>query len=123
MKRLRVALVIVVRDGRVLVTKRPAEAHMGGLWELPGGKVRPGEEPEAAARRELLEETGLRVDRLEPRIECEHEYPDRTIHFHVFVGRDPLGDLRGRRFVTPRELSALPMPPANRAFVGALSDV
>jgi mutator protein MutT len=47
---------------RVLICKRPEEAIRGGLWEFPGGKIEPGEAPEAAAVREVLEETGLVLD-------------------------------------------------------------
>jgi 8-oxo-dGTP diphosphatase len=45
----------------VLIARRPAAAIRGGLWELPGGKLHDGEEPVAAAARELAEETGVRV--------------------------------------------------------------
>lgn len=50
------------RGGRLLLARRgPAERH-AGLWELPGGKVEPGEEPRAALRRELAEELGVAAD-------------------------------------------------------------
>ena len=54
-----VALAVVIRDGCVLVARRPAGRVLAGTWEFPGGKVEPGEEPRAAALRELAEETGL----------------------------------------------------------------
>lgn len=46
---------------RVLLTRRKAGTHLAGLWELPGGKVEPGEDPKAALVRELREELGVEV--------------------------------------------------------------
>lgn len=46
-------------DGRVLIAKRPADKHHGGLWEFPGGKIEPGEGLEAGLARELREELGI----------------------------------------------------------------
>lgn len=56
-----VAAGIVIEDGRVLLTKRKPGAHLAGAWELPGGKVRSGEDPRDALRRELDEELGIDV--------------------------------------------------------------
>lgn len=52
----------IVRDGRVLAARRTAPPEAAGRWELPGGKVEPGEEPAAALRRELDEELGVQAD-------------------------------------------------------------
>ena len=52
--------VVVDGRGRVMLTRRGIEPHRG-MWDLPGGFIRPGEDGEAAARRELLEETGLEI--------------------------------------------------------------
>ncbi|MDO4790891.1 MAG: NUDIX domain-containing protein [Buchananella hordeovulneris] len=49
-------------DIRILAAQRSYPAHLAGQWELPGGKVEPGEEPEQALRRELLEELGVTVE-------------------------------------------------------------
>ena len=56
-----VAAGIVLERGRVLLTQRKAGTHLAGAWELPGGKVEPGEDPRAALRRELREELGIDV--------------------------------------------------------------
>ena len=47
------ACALVDADGRVLIAQRPEGKAMAGLWEFPGGKVEPGETPEAALIREL----------------------------------------------------------------------
>ena len=45
--------------GKVLLSRRKKGTHLSGLWEFPGGKVEPGEDPRAALRRELEEELGI----------------------------------------------------------------
>ena len=123
--RIPIALVVAVRSGRVLVARRASDAeHLPGLWEFPGGKVAPSEEPVAAARRELAEETGLRAGALEPLTVAVFDYPDRMLRFHVFLARDPEGEVdtgaRTWSWVEPSELDTLAMPPANVAIVRAL---
>ena len=51
----------IVRDGRVLACRRTSPVEAAGRWELPGGKVEPGETPEAALVREVREELGVGV--------------------------------------------------------------
>lgn len=53
------ACALIDRDGRVLLSQRPADKQHGGLWEFPGGKAELGEEPAAALIRELHEELGI----------------------------------------------------------------
>ncbi|HEX6247623.1 MAG TPA: NUDIX domain-containing protein [Nocardioidaceae bacterium] len=52
----------IVRDGRVLAARRTSPAELAGGWELPGGKVEPGEDPEGAVVREVAEELGCRIE-------------------------------------------------------------
>jgi len=67
-----VAGVLFDAPGRVLVAQRPKAAHLGGLWEFPGGKRMPGESREAGLARELAEELGVRVLAARPLIWVEH---------------------------------------------------
>ena len=70
-------------DGRVLIAQRPAGKSMAGLWEFPGGKVKPGETPEYALARELEEELGIDIREtcLSPIAFASHRYPD----FHLLM--------------------------------------
>jgi len=124
-QRVDIALAIPVRQGRFLVARRTADRHLGGLWEFPGGRIETKEDPAAAARRELVEETGLRADDLEPLVVIVHDYTDRPLRLHVFLAREPAGEVRND---TPREwawrgladLERLEMPEANRQILRAL---
>ena len=55
------AVALIDPAGRVLLQRRHAGGAHGGLWEYPGGKLEPGESPEAAAVREIEEELALRI--------------------------------------------------------------
>ena len=114
--RVRGAVVVVSERGRWLVQQRPPTGLLGGLWEFPGGKIRAGERPEAAARRELREETGLAVGTLRPRGVVRHAYSHFTVELHVFEGRARAGTRARtgatRRWVRPDELRVLPIPKA-----------
>jgi mutator protein MutT len=79
-----VAAGLVFRQGEVLITQRPAQGHLGGLWEFPGGKREPAETWEACLRRELMEELGIEVvvgELLESSI---HAYPDQTVQLQFY---------------------------------------
>lgn len=124
-ERVEVALALPLRRGRLLVARRAAGEHLEGLWEFPGGKLGPGEEPEAAARRELSEETGLVASRLDPLVVVSHDYADRAVRLHAFLARDPLGEVlltEGREWAwkTLDEIERLEMPAANRLVLRAL---
>jgi mutator protein MutT len=73
-----VAAGLVVRDGKILITQRLAEAHLGGLWEFPGGKRERGETYPQCLRRELREELGIEVRVGELVEDVTHPYPARS---------------------------------------------
>ena len=79
-ERVHVAVAAIVdEDSRVLLTRRHACAHQGGLWEFPGGKVEPQETIEQALARELNEELGIRPLRMRPLIRIAHDYSDKCV--------------------------------------------
>ena len=110
------AVVALTSGGRWLVRQRPSTGLLGGLWELPGGHLEPGETTETAASRELREETGLVVRGLVPIGVVRHAYSHFTVELHLFRGDVP-GRPRARgdsplRWVTRKELERLPRPAA-----------
>ncbi len=83
-------------DGRVLLAERTARQVAAGFWELPGGKVDPGETAAQAAARELREETGLNPVSLESWMTYEHQFPTRRLRLHFFRARRWEGTALGR---------------------------
>ncbi|MCW5751454.1 MAG: 8-oxo-dGTP diphosphatase MutT [Alphaproteobacteria bacterium] len=123
------AVALVDGDGRVLVAQRPEGKAMAGLWEFPGGKVEPGETPEAALIRELHEELGIdtKAACLAPFTFASHEYETFHLLMPLYLCRRWQGDVRARehqaiRWVRANRLSELPMPPADRPLVAMLRD-
>ncbi len=126
-KEVHVAVAVIVRDGRVLIARRPDHVHQGGLLEFPGGKVEPGESVQAALVREIAEETGLRVpeDSLEPVIGIRHDYGDKRVFLDVWETRAAEGEATGCEgqpveWLTPDQLRDEDFPAANRPIIRAL---
>jgi 8-oxo-dGTP diphosphatase len=79
----RIALGLVWKGPLLLIAKRRKEAHLGGFWEFPGGRLEEGESAEQAAVREVREETGIMCAAAGVRERFEFEYPDRKLEFHA----------------------------------------
>lgn len=80
-----VVCALIEREGCVLMAQRPAHKHLGGKWEFPGGKIEPGESPEAALHRELREELGVTLTPLHRLPAHRHAYPTVTVELIPFV--------------------------------------
>jgi 8-oxo-dGTP diphosphatase len=122
-----VAAALIHRDGRVLVQQRPLGKPMAGLWEFPGGKVEPGEFPEAALARELAEELGIGLDtsRLVPLTFASEALDGRHLVLLLYTLREWSGIPEPRhatalRWAKPAELRLLEMPPADLPFIPIL---
>lgn len=90
MKAITVAVALLRREGRWFLQRRdPRSAHLPGAWEFPGGKVEPGESPEQALRRELLEELSWTAGSLRALDPILHAYLDRTVTLHPFAAEGP----------------------------------
>ncbi|MGE0595782.1 MAG: (deoxy)nucleoside triphosphate pyrophosphohydrolase [Hyphomonadaceae bacterium] len=123
------AAALIDPSGRVLITQRPQHKSLGGLWEFPGGKVEPGEAPEAALTRELREELDLTVepDALEPFAFASHAYPDFHLLMPLYVAErwsgEPTLDPNAAQAMawTPiRDLRSYAMPPADIGLIERL---
>jgi len=122
-----VAVALVDVDGRVLVQQRPPGKMMAGLWEFPGGKIEPGETPEAALVRELQEELGITVPIacLAPATFASERLGERHLLLLLYIARKWQGtprplDATALKWLRPVELHGLDMPPADRPLVGLL---
>ncbi|WP_262378775.1 Nudix family hydrolase [Luteimonas viscosa] len=120
-----VAGVIVDARGRVLLARRTAGRELAGLWEFPGGKVEPGETPEAALARELDEELGIEVELGDPLMVVPHLTPTRRLRLDVRGIRAWRGTPKGYEgqalaWVQPGALPRYDMPDPDRPVVAAL---
>jgi len=122
-----VAAALVDGQSRVFVQQRPPEKTMGGLWEFPGGKVEPGEAPEAALIRELREELLIETDMacLAPATFSTGTIGDRPLLLLLYVCRKWRGPVTPQeapqwQWLPTRNLFALDMPPADRPLVAML---
>jgi len=70
---------LVFRNGRLLITQRPAEGHLANLWEFPGGKREAGESFEQCLQRELREELDVDIEVGDLLEELTHRYPEKTV--------------------------------------------
>ena len=122
-----VAAVIQDAEGRILLTRRATDRHMGGLWEFPGGKVDDGEGPPEALVRELEEELGITVAVENPLTFAVHEETDLRILLLFYRARIEAGKPQGREgqpveWVPVVDLSSYPTPPADAELVRQLVD-
>lgn len=123
------AVALIDAEGRVLLAQRPEGKSMAGLWEFPGGKVEPGETPEAALIRELKEELGIDTwaSCLAPLTFASHGYDDFHLLMPLFACRRWQGIAQPREgqtlaWVRPAALRDYPMPPADVPLVAILRD-
>jgi len=121
-----VAAVVQGDDGRFLLARRLPGAHLGGLWEFPGGAVEPGETPEEALRRELAEELGVEVVVEEPLTFAFHRDGERDVLLLFYRARIAGGAPHGREgqeigWFSPAQLARLATPPADAKLIADLA--
>ena len=124
------AVALIDADGRVLLSQRPLDKQLGGLWEFPGGKVEPGERPESALIRELKEELAIDVAEscLAPLTFASHAYETFHLLMPLYVCRRWNGQVTGAEgqdivWVSPKKLRDYPMPPADLPLIPHLIDL
>jgi len=120
--------VLVDSERRILITRRAKNAHQGGLWEFPGGKLEPGESVLEALRRELCEELGTDIAGSTPLMSLKHDYQDKQVLLDVHLVRDWQGEPRGLEgqplaWVPAEALANYAFPAANDAIVARLQSM
>jgi 8-oxo-dGTP diphosphatase len=117
----------VLRDGegRVLLAQRPAGKHLAGMWEFPGGKLEPGEEPLPALARELHEELGVTLQRADPLIRVPCHYVDRELLLDTWLVDQWAGTPESRegqalQWLQPAQVDPAILTLADRAILQAL---
>lgn len=117
--------VILDADNRILITRRHTDAHQGGLWEFPGGKVEPNETLPIALARELKEELGIDVVSTRPLTNVRHDYGDKAVWLDVHVVPTFKGQAVGLEgqplaWVAVEQLDDYRFPAANVPIVAAV---
>jgi A/G-specific adenine glycosylase len=120
-----IAVGVVFKNDRVLITRRKAEGLLGGLWEFPGGKIKEGESAQAACIREIKEEVNLDVQIDRHLVQVKHAYTHFRIVMEVFCCKYVSGRvyLRGPvafRWIRLAEYKNYPFPKANHKFIPLL---
>jgi mutator protein MutT len=122
-----VSAALIFHDGKLLITQRHARAHLGGLWEFPGGKREAGETFEQCLVREIREELGVEISVGKLFESVTHAYPEKTVHLKFFVCRltggepKPLG-CEAFKWISAAELDNYRFPAADTKLLEKLRD-
>lgn len=115
-----VAAGILIESGRVLLTQRKPGTHLANLWEFPGGKAKPGEDPRVALVRELSEELGIAVTVGEIVCATFYRYEEKAVLLLFYLvtrttdSRDPEAlDVAAFRWSGTEGLDPAEFPPAD----------
>lgn len=120
-----VALALINEKSEVLVSERPKDKDLGGLWEFPGGKVEFGETRIKALRREIKEELDYTLKTAVPLKSVTHKYREFAVKLDVWVSHDNLPDVSSAegqaiQWVSLVELKGLNMPEADKPILESL---
>lgn len=117
---------VLLKEGRVLITRRPENTHLGGFWEFPGGKREEGEDIRTCLKRELSEELGVSIRAIRRLFTVIHDYGFKAVSLHVYLCTlldcEPQS-LEGQevRWVEPSSLKEFSFPPPDLRIVEHLS--
>jgi len=120
-----IAVGVVIKNGRVLITQRKPDGMLGGLWEFPGGKIKKAEKAAAACVREIKEEVNLIIKVVDHLARVKHAYTHFRIVMDVFcceyqTGRVKLSGPVAHRWIKLSAIDQLPLPKANHKFLANL---
>lgn len=124
MKAIEVVAAILHHDGAYFATQR-GYGEFEGMWEFPGGKIEPGENPETALKREVQEELGVDVSIKNLFCTTEYDYPSFHITLHcyfcnVISGEFELREHKSARWLTAETLDSVEWLPADKEVIERL---
>lgn len=120
-----VSAALIFHHRRLLITQRRADAHLGGLWEFPGGKREAGETFEQCLIREIREELGVEISVGELFEEITHSYEEKTVRLKFFLCQlirgepHPLG-CAAIKWIKTSELAGYTFPAADARLLEKL---
>ena len=120
-----VSAALIFRAGKLLITQRHANSHLGSLWEFPGGKREASETFEQCLIREIREELGAEIAVSELFEEIRHVYPEKSVHLKFFrcqllAGEPQPLDCAAVKWVGPNELAQFEFPAADARLLEKL---
>ncbi|REL31912.1 8-oxo-dGTP diphosphatase MutT [Thalassotalea euphylliae] len=126
MKLVHVAVGVIIQDESVFLTRRHSDAHQGGKWEFPGGKVESEETVAQALARELKEEVDIDILACQPLMEINHDYGDKQVKLDIFIvdqfsGEPSSQEGNEQQWASISKLGAIEFPEANLAIVEKLT--
>ena len=119
---------LIFRDGKILITQRHTSAHLGGLWEFPGGKCEPGETFEQCLVREIQEELGIEIEVGQLLEEISHAYAEKTVRLKFFICKfisgipQPL-DCAAFKWIEKAEMAEFEFPAADARLLEKLREL
>jgi len=124
MKQIEVVAALIKQENKVLATQRGYGEWKDG-WEFPGGKIEAGETPEAALRREILEELAVEVEVQSRLVTVEYDYPQFHLTMHCYwcrllKGEPTLLEHEASRWLTRDQLDSVDWLPADLEVVAAI---
>lgn len=126
-KSIRVVAAVLIQGGRLFATQR-GYGEWKDWWELPGGKVEPGEQPEAALQREIREELATEIEVGELLTTVEHDYPQFHLTMHCYActvtqGQLSLLEHEDARWLAADELDSVKWLPADTAVISLIKEI
>ena len=124
MRKIEVVAAIIQRDGAYFATQR-GYGEFEGMWEFPGGKIEPGERPEAALQREIQEELGIDITINRLLCTTDYDYPSFHLTMHCYLceiksGEIELREHKSARWLTAETLDSVEWLPADKEIVAPL---